>query len=375
MSARNDGLGMQLIAAAVEGGAKLPHNNPSIVLRRVGEIVQEDRPVPVLPSENYVKIAITHTGLCGSDVHYYETGCCGSFKVESPMVLGHESSGVVVEVGKAVTTLQVGDRVACEPGVPSRLSQEYKAGNYNLCPHMAFAATPPYDGTLCRYYTLPEDFCFKLPDHVTLEEGALVEPMSVAVHANRLADVRFGDNAIVFGAGPVGLLCASVARAFGCSKVLICDIVEEKLEFALSNGMATHTLNTRGKTFEEIEAYIQSQWGFAPSVGIDATGNKFCVNMCLRALAKKGRFVQVGMGGNELDKFPLAEVMERELTYKGCFRYSVGDYQTSVELLGRGLVNVKPLVTHRFSFEEALNAYKFSQEGKAIKIMIEGPKF
>lgn len=351
-------------------------DNPSVVLKKVGEIVFENRAVEPLCGENYVKIAISHTGLCGSDVHYYQTGCCGSFKVESPMVLGHESSGTVVEVGKDVSTLKVGDRVACEPGVPSRLSQEYKSGNYNLCPEMAFAATPPYDGTLCRYYQLPEDFCFKLPEHVSLEEGALVEPLSVAVHANRLADVKFGDSMIVFGAGPVGLLCAGVAKAFGCTKVLICDIVDEKLKFAIDNGMATHTMNTKGKTFEDLQQTVKSIWGDngAPSVGIDATGNKFCINMCIRALAKKGRFVQVGMGGNELDKFPIADVMEKELTYKGCFRYAVGDYATSVELLNQKLINVKPLITHRFAFEDAIEAYKFFQKGESIKIIIEGPK-
>lgn len=354
---------------------KLHPDNPSVVLKKVGEIVYENREVPVLDKPNYVKIAITHTGLCGSDVHYYQTGCCGSFKVESPMVLGHESSGIIVEVGKDVKSLKIGDRVACEPGVPSRLSEEYKSGNYNLCPEMAFAATPPYDGTLCRYYQLPEDFCFKLPDHVSLEEGALVEPLSVGVHANRLADVKFGDSMIVFGAGPVGLLCAAVGKAFGCTKVLICDIIDEKLSFAIENKMATHALNTKGKTIEDVKAYIDSIWGpnDAPSVGIDATGNKFCINMCIKTLKKKGRFIQVGMGGNELDKFPVSDIMEKELTYKGSFRYSVGDYKTSVELLNQKLINVKPLITHRFSFDEAINAYKFSQEGKSIKIIINGP--
>lgn len=355
---------------------QIAKENPSVVLRGVGDIVFENRPVQPLPAANYVKIAITHTGLCGSDVHYYETGRCGSFKVESDMVLGHESSGVIVEVGDDVHTLKVGDRVACEPGVPSRLSDEYKSGNYNLCPQMAFAATPPYDGTLCRYYHLPEDFCYKLPDHVSLEEGALVEPMSVAVHANRLADITFGDSLIVFGAGPVGLLCAAVGKAFGCDKVLICDIVDSKLDFALKNGMATHAINTKGKTTEDLKKEVKRIWGAGkgPSVGIDATGNKFCINMCIKTLQRKGRFVQVGMGGDELDKFPVSDIMERELTYRGCFRYSYGDYPTSIKLLDQKLVNVKPLITHRFKFEESIDAYMFSQKGQSIKIIIEGPK-
>ncbi|KAK9334586.1 chaperonin 10-like protein [Lipomyces starkeyi] len=116
------------------------------------------------------------------------------------MVLGHESAGVVAEVGSGVTSLKVGDRVALEPGIPCRYCAHCKAGYYNLCADMKFAATPPYDGTLCRYYVLPEDFCVKLPDTVSLEEGALVEPLSVAVHVSRLAKITPGSSVIVFGA-------------------------------------------------------------------------------------------------------------------------------------------------------------------------------
>lgn len=355
---------------------ELKNDNPSVVLQKIGEITFEERPVPQIKDPNYVKIAITNTGLCGSDVHYYETGSCGSFKVTKPMVLGHESSGIIVEVGDNVKTLKIGDKVACEPGVPSRLSHEYKSGNYNLCPYMAFAATPPYDGTLCRYYLLPEDFCVKLPDHVSLEEGALVEPLSVAVHANRLIDIKFGDSVIVFGAGPVGLLAAGVAKAFGCDKVLIVDIVDAKLKFAIENNLATHSFNSKGKTFDELLTQIKSIWGDdeLPTCGIDATGNKYCINMCIRSLGKKGRFVQVGMGGDEVDNFPISNVMERELTVKGSFRYSVDDYKYAVKLLDEGKINAKPLITHRFPFEKSVEAYKFSQKGESIKIMIEGPK-
>ena len=354
------------------------NDNPSVVLQSIGNITFENRPVPDLSKSpsNYVKIAITNTGLCGSDVHYYEHGSCGSFRVTSPMVLGHESSGIIVEVGDDVKTLQKGDRVACEPGVPSRLSKEYKSGVYNLCPHMAFAATPPYDGTLCRYYLLPEDFCVKLPNHVSLEEGALVEPLSVGVHANRLIDVKFGDSMIVFGAGPIGLLSAGVAKAFGCDKVIIVDVVDEKLKFALDNKLATHTFNSKGKSFEDLMQEIKEVWGIddLPTCGIDATGNKTCINMCIRSLAKKGRYVQVGMGGDELDMFPISAVMEHELTVKGSFRYGVDDYKYAVQLLDEKKINVKPLITHTFPFDKAVEAYDFSKEGKSIKIMIEGPK-
>lgn len=148
------------------------------------------------------------------------------------MVLGHESSGTVVSVGSSVTTLKEGDRVAMEPGICCRRCVRCKEGNYNLCLDMRFAATPPYDGTLAKYYVLPEDFCYKLPEHVSLQEGALMEPLAVAVHVTKQSRIRNGDSVVVFGAGPVGLLCCAVAKAFGAGKVVAVDIQKGRLEFA-----------------------------------------------------------------------------------------------------------------------------------------------
>lgn len=350
-------------------------DNPSVVLRGTNKIVFEQRPVPQIKDPHYVKIAIKQTGICGSDYAYYSTGRCGSFVVSDPLVLGHESSGVIVEVGSEVKHLKIGDRVACEPGIPSRYSHEYKSGNYNLCPYMAFAATPPYDGTLCRYYLLPEDFCIKLPPNMSLEEGAVVEPTSVAVHANRRAGVTFGDRVVVMGAGPVGLLISGVARAFGATHVMIMDLAQNRLDFAVSNGYATECYNSRGKSLQDIKDYVLEKWGGnLPNVSFDATGAPACICIAISLLSKGGRHVQVGNGRDTLDGFPVAKMAENELTIRGCFRYSVDNYSTSVELISSGKLDVKPLITHRFKFNQAIDAYKFFKKGKAIKIMISGPE-
>ena len=166
------------------------------------------------------------------------------------MVLGHESAGIVAAVGDKVTSVKVGDRVAMEPGVPCRRCIRCKEGKYNLCFEMAFAATPPFDGTLARYYTLPEDFCYKLPEGMSLEEGALIEPTAVAVHITRQAAVKPGDSVVVFGAGPVGLLCCAVAKAYGAVKVVTVDINEERLQFALKYA-ATHSFTSQRVSAEE----------------------------------------------------------------------------------------------------------------------------
>jgi L-iditol 2-dehydrogenase len=347
-------------------------DNPSVVLKKVGEIVLENRPVPQITDDRQVKVAIKRTGICGSDVHYYTHGKIGSFVVESPMVLGHESSGVVVEVGKLVTKVKVGDRVAIEPGVPSRYSEEYKTGNYNLCPHMAFAATPPYDGTLCRYYMSPEDFLVVLPDNVTLDQGALAEPLSVAVHASKLGGVRFNSKVAIFGAGPVGLLTAACTRALGATQVIVFDIFDSKLQMAKDMG-ATHTINSL--EVKDLKKTVQETLGGLPNIVIECSGSEIAVSNGIDILKAGGSFVQVGMGKDEV-KFPLGQFVEKELTMKGNFRYCHGDYQDAVDLLASGKLNIDPIVSHRFAFKDAKEAYdNILKNGKdVVKTIIEGPE-
>lgn len=291
------------------------------------------------------------------------------------MVLGHESAGEIVEVGSAVTTLKVGDRVAMEPGVPSRYSDEYKAGDYNLCPHMAFAATPPYDGTLARYYLLPEDFCVKLPDNVSLEEGALAEPLSVGVHVSRLAKIAPGDVVAVFGAGPVGLLAASCALAFGATKVISIDLVSNKLDLAKNEVGIPYTYQVqKGDSYQDTAKKIwEVLGGIKPNVAIDASGAEASINTAIHVLKEGGTFAQVGMGTDEV-KFPIAEFCSKELKATGCFRYGYGDYKLAVEFIGSGKVPVKKLITHRFKFTDAEEAFKTVMAGKAVKVIIDGPE-
>jgi L-iditol 2-dehydrogenase len=211
-------------------------DNLSAVLLEKGNLKLEQRPMPAKLGPNDVLIRIHSVGICGSDVHYWVNGCIGDFIVRAPMVLGHETSGVVAQVGSGVKHLKQGDRVAIEPGVPCRMCQYCKHGQYNLCPDMGFCATPPYDGTLTRYFAHPADFCYKLPDHVSFEEGAMLEPLSVAVQACRRANITFGENVLICGAGPIGLVNLLTAKAQGAAKVCITDIDEHRLSVAKSLG-------------------------------------------------------------------------------------------------------------------------------------------
>ncbi|KAF2719839.1 putative xylitol dehydrogenase [Polychaeton citri CBS 116435] len=346
--------------------------NLSFVLEKANSVKFEDRPVPQIKSPYDVKVNVRFTGLCGSDVHYWAHGAIGAFVVKSPMVLGHESSGIVSAVGDAVTSLKVGDHVAMEPGIPCRRCIRCREGFYNLCFDMKFAATPPYDGTLAKYYVLPEDFCKKLPENVSLEQGALVEPLSVGVHIVRQANIQPGQSVVVFGAGPVGLLCCAVAKAFGATKIISVDINEERVQFAQKYA-ATHAFRAQKESPEDSANRMIAECDLGPGADaiIDASGADICIQTAIHAVRAGGTYVQGGMGKSDIT-FPIGAMCAKELNVKGSFRYKEGDYALAVEFLRSGLVSVKELITGEMAFEDAEKAFEQVKAGKGIKTLIKG---
>lgn len=318
-------------------------------------------------------MAIKWTGICGSDVHYWQHGGIGSFILKEPMVLGHESAGVVAQVGDSVKSLKVGDRVAVEPGYPCRRCEHCLHGKYNLCVDMKFAATPPVHGTLTGFYPAPEDFCYKLPDHVSLQEGALVEPTAVGVHIVRQAKVQPGQSVVVMGAGPVGLLCAAVARAYGASTIVSVDIVPAKLEFA--KGFAsTHTYLSQRVSPQENADNIKKECGLpdGADVVIDASGAEPSIQASIHLLKVGGTYVQGGMGKADIT-FPIMAFAAKEAAAFGSFRYNSGDYKLAVELIASGKIDAKSLISGEVAFEQAEEAFKKVAEGQVIKMLIAGP--
>lgn len=306
-------------------------------------------------------------------MHYWLHGAIGHFVVKDPMVLGHESAGTVVSVGSSVTTLAPGDRVALEPGYPCRRCSQCLGGRYNLCPEMCFAATPPYDGTLTGFWNAPADFCYKLPESVSLQEGAMVEPLAVGVHIVKQGGVKPGDTVVVMGAGPVGLLCAAVAKAFGASKVVSVDIVQSKLDFSRTIG-ATHTYMSQRVSAEENAANIikEADLGEGADVVIDASGAEPSIQASLNVVRVGGTYVQGGMGKSDIN-FPIMKLCIKEVTAKGSFRYGSGDYKLAVQLLASKLVDVKGMISGVVKFTEAEEAFKKAKGGEVIKMLIAGP--
>ncbi|KXN86424.1 D-xylulose reductase A [Leucoagaricus sp. SymC.cos] len=367
-------------------------DNPSFVLRGIGDAVYEQHPTPE-PGPNDVVVEVKKTGICGSDVHYLVEGRIGDFIVEKPMVLGHESAGIVSKVGANVKHVKAGDRVAMEPGATCSkclLSTTHlKSDQINI----EFAATPPYDGTLARYYRLPADLAYPLPENLTLEDGAMMEPLSVGVHAvSNLGGFRTGQSIAVFGCGPVGLLCMAVAKALGARHVIAVDIVPQRLEFAKSYA-ATHTylppkpfegeskIDYSKRNAEQMKKELKFQDRGTNTIDlvIDASGAEVSIQTALYIVKTGGTFVQVGMGASNIT-INLALLMVKELNYKGSFRYGPGDYPLAISLAASGMIDLKPLVTHRFAFNDAITAFEATRNGKSkdgkgvIKAIISGPE-
>ena len=292
---------------------------------------------------------ITAVGVCGSDVHYYEHGRIGPFVVEAPIVLGHESAGRVVELGEGASKHAVGDRVTLEPGVPCGRCRECRAGRYNLCPDVVFFATPPIDGAFAEFVAIHEDFAFALPDSLSDEEGALMEPLSVGVWACQKAGVSAGDRVLVTGAGPIGQLAMQCALAFGATEVIVSDVNERRLALAERTG-ATRVVKA-GEPLDDFDA----------DALIECSGHPDALIAGIKALRPAGVAVLVGMGPGEEGTLPLSVIQSREIWVTGTFRYA-NTYPTAIALAASGRVDLKAIISGHFGLDDAEAALRAGRE-------------
>jgi D-xylulose reductase len=327
-----------------------------------------------LPQElgaNDVRIKIANVGICGSDVHYYLHGNIGNFVVKEPMVLGHEASGTICEVGSAVKDLKVGDRVCMEPGIPDYASRQTLQGLYNLDPEVRFWATPPIHGCLREAIVHPASLTFKLPDNVSFEEGALVEPLAIGVHSAKKARIAPGDTALVLGAGTIGLVTALAAVASGCSHVIVADSKQEKLDFIgkhYAGRISTFNISTG-----DLHAHVWQNHPQGLDVVFEASGNARAILSTTSFLAPGGKVVLIGMP-TEPAAIDIVEAQTKEIEFLTIFRYA-NVYERAIKFIASGQINVQPLITHRFDFDQVLGAFAYAatMPGDAIKIMIRLP--
>uniref|UniRef100_A0A803R2S8 Enoyl reductase (ER) domain-containing protein n=1 Tax=Cannabis sativa TaxID=3483 RepID=A0A803R2S8_CANSA len=250
---------------------------------------------------NDVRVRMKAVGICGSDVHFLKAMRLADFIVKEPMVLGHECAGIIEEVGSGVSTLVPGDRVALEPGISCWRCNLCIEGRYNLCPEMKFFATPPVHGSLANQVVHPADLCFKLPENVSLEEGAMCEPLSVGVHACRRANIGPETNVLIMGAGPIGLVTMLAARAFGTPRIVIVDVDDHRLSVAKNLGAdETVKVSTNVQDIGEEVAQIHKAMIGGVDVSFDCVGFSKTMSTAMRATRAGGKVCLVGMGHTEM---------------------------------------------------------------------------
>lgn len=308
-------------------------------------------------------------GICGSDIHYWTRGQCGTFVVKDPMILGHETSAVVEAVGSNVKHLKPGDRVATEPAVPCETCAFCRGGKYNLCPDIACHATPPYHGTLTNYFLHHAAYAFKVPDSIDNEEAAMIEPLSVAVHSVKRSNVTVGTTVLVTGAGPIGIYTLMAAKAFGASRVVITDINQGRLYLAKEVGADVTILVSPDSSEDELVERIQAAFdGDLPQTSLECSGAPSCTRLVLRATKSGGTAILVGMGPPNVN-LPIAEAAIREITILGAFRYK-DCFPTAITLAASGKLQLKKLASHRFDFKDCTKAYETAKSGVGMKVII-----
>ena len=338
----------------------------ALVLEEKGKLNLRDFPALTEVGPHDVRIGIHTVGVCGSDVHYYTHGKIGPFVVEEPMILGHEASGYILEVGSAVTHLQVGDRVCMEPGIPDPNSRASKLGIYNVDPAVRFWATPPIQGCLIPEVVHPAAYSYKLPEHVSFAEGAIIEPFAIGMQSAVRAQIQPGDIAAVSGSGTIGIMVALAALAGGCAKVIVADMAQPKLDIiAAYDGI--EVVNIADTKLSSAVAQATDNWG--ADVVFECSGAAPAILDLPKIVCPGGTIVLVGM---PVDPVPvdIVGLQAREARIETVFRYA-NIYDRAINLIASGKVDLKPLISATFAFEDSIAAFERAAEQRPTDIKLQ----
>lgn len=352
----------------MKGEISMEGKMKTAVMLGIGQMGFEERKIPK-PLDNEVLVKLEYVGICGSDLHYYETGAIGNYIVQPPFVLGHEPGGTVIEVGKNVHYLKIGDKVALEPGKTCGHCDFCREGKYNLCPDVTFFATPPVDGVFQEYIAHDADLCFKLPENVSTLEGALMEPLAVGFHAAIQGEAHLGQTAIVMGAGCIGLVTMMALKARGVSRVYVVDIMEKRLNKALDLG-ADVVLN--GSKCDVVKKVAELTQGRGADLIIETAGTEITTRQSIQIAKKGSTIVLVGYSKSGEMTLPMSLALDKELTFKTVFRYR-HIYPMAIEAVASGKINLKGIVSDIFPLEDIQKAMDYSVNNKAeiVKSVIE----
>lgn len=354
---------------AVVDEASLEKNEEDSVLHQA---MKKQLEVKLPVDSDSVLIQVEYVGVCGSDVHYFHNGRCGSFEVDEnrdiPFMLGHECAGKVVEIGTNVTNLKVGDRVCCEPSVTCFKCEFCKSGHYNLCENVIFWATPPVQGCYMKYVQFKADLCYRLPDSVSSKAGALIEPFATGMYAAEKGEITVGNTVVILGGGCIGLMTMLACKARGAKDIIVCDLEDVRLDKAKELG-ATYVINSSKE--DPLKTINKITNGRGADVVFETAGSKYTIAQTAHIVRRGGVIVLVGMSAEEEITYNFGQVMAKELTIKSLFRY-VNMFPKSVAAVASGLAPVEEIATHEYALEDIQQAFEDSinKKNEVVKAVI-----
>ncbi len=334
--------------------------NTEAILVTPGTMRIQEAPVPE-PKEDEVLLKVEYVGICGSDIHGFESGPFIPPRDPNQKIgLGHECAGTVVKTGSRVKKFRTGDRVIIEPGVPCGKCRFCLSGQYNICPDVDFLATAPnYRGALTNYITHPEALTFRLPDSMSAMEGALVEPAAVGMHAAMEADVKPGKKVVILGAGCIGLMTLQACRCMGATEIVVSDVLPKRLEMAEKLGAMAVVNGKEENTVERVHELL-GEWG--ADIVFETAGSPVTARQTTQLVMRGGKIMIVGTIPGETPVSFLS--INREVTIRTVFRYA-NNFPMTIEAIASGRFDVKSMVTDIYDYHEVQRAFEESVSRKS----------
>jgi len=328
----------------------------SLRLFAIGDLRLLEEPAPI-PSEHEKLVRVKTVGICGSDLHWFAEGGIGDVHLERPLVLGHEFAGET----------ETGQIVAVDPSISCDRCEYCLQGHPNLCPGIIFAGHGNQDGGLRQWVVWDEKKLVPLPDSFSAADGAMLEPLGIALHTVDLGKLRAGVTVGVFGCGPIGLLIVQIARLMGATSIIATDVLPHRLEAARAYG-ATHAFLAEASA--ELSSILAVGNGRGVDVAFEAAGEQAAVNTAIAAVKPGGKVVLAGIPADDQTTFTASIARRKGLTIK-LVRRMKHAYPRAIDLVSKGLVDVRSLITHRFPFERALDAFQTARRRDGLKVIVE----
>lgn len=327
-----------------------------------------EREIPQ-PAKGELQIKLEYVGVCGSDLHFYQEGRLANWDLDAPLALGHEPGGIVTAIGEGVEGFKIGDKVSIEPAVPCGQCEDCRKGNYNLCKNIMMLAIPgERDGVNAEYCVHAANMCYKLPENMDTLEGAMIEPLAVAMHGTELSNAKVGESAIVLGSGCIGLCTVLSLRARGVSEIYVADVMDKRLEKALELG-ATRVFNSKRESIEEFAKTL-------PGGGVDqvyeCAGNRVTTLQTCRLIKRAGKVTLVGVSPEPVLELDIATLNAMEGTIYSVYRYR-NLWPKAIAAVSSGMIPVRKVVSHIFDFKDCIEAidYSLNHKDEVIKAVIK----